>query len=264
VPSLITHKQTREVLDLPFCYLCGQTFQPLDQKDKDHIPPKACFAKSDRNFPLQLPTHRSCNSRHKLTDEKIGQVISMKHGRVPSVRNQRLKFSFMPPAGRRGTIGAVMNIDIGGAIRRWIRAFHAALYGEPLPNETQFALQTPFPSARIAKHGPEFEPLRPQHFVFVSTIKTNRAAQNVDRIESNNKKLTYECVWDTADDGRWACVFALDLYSWKDLGDVNNFAARGCAGLYVMPSGQAPLSATKGTKLRVVVPNNDPLDPFGR
>jgi len=59
----------------------------------------------------------------------------------------------------------------------------------------------------------------PQHLNFVQTIKTNRAKNNLDRICCNKGKLTYECVWAQADnDGPWLCIFALDIYDWKDLG----------------------------------------------
>ena len=50
-------------------------------------------------------------------------------------------------------------------------------------------------------------------------IKTQRLLQNLDRITSNNGKLTYESVWCKFRDADvWACVFALNIYDWKDLG----------------------------------------------
>ena len=263
MPLLVTHKQIQDVRHLPFCYLCGKTFEPTDQKNKDHVPPRAVFAKVDRNFPLELPTHLRCNSKHKLIDEKIGQVISLKHGRVPSLKNLRLRFRIFHSSGGAATRGAVVNVDIHGAIRRWLGAFHAALYREPLQAGTRFAIQTPFPEARLSPGAPQVEPVRDQHLVFVQTIKVNRAAKNLDVIRCNNGKLIYECVWDQADDGTWICVFALDIYGWKDLGDVHNFSGRGCAGSYLLPSGTAPLPSSKGTKLHAPVPNYDVLDPFG-
>jgi hypothetical protein len=39
-------------------------------------------------------------------------------------------------------------------------------------------------------------------------------------------------------------------------------AARGCAGFYIMPSGPAPATATKGVKSSIIIPSSDPLDPF--
>lgn len=264
MPSLETQKQAQELRKISFCYLCGNEFVPDDDCDEDHVPPKACFATSDRNFPLKLPTHRSCNSGHKLIDEKIGQVISLKHGRLPPLSNQRLKFTFVPPSRRRAVLGAVTNVDIEGAVWRWIRGFHAALYRQPLPVTTRFAIEMPFPSAQFSGREPQFKRLRTQHLVFVETIKTNRAARNLDRIQCNNKALTYECIWDQSDTGPWICIFALDLYAWTDLGDIRNFSARGCAGSYVLPSGTVPTVATKATRLRLTLPNYEPLNPFGR
>lgn len=264
MPSLTTPAQLRGVLRLPFCYLCGKPFVQGDEKSKDHVPPKACFAMGDRNVPLQLPTHRVCNGIHNLLDEKIGQVVSLKHGRVPPVRNRKLEFQFFPPLGKKDVAGAVTNVDIKGAIRRWIRGFHAALYQQPILEGTNYAIETPFPTARLTPSGPEFDPLRPQHALFVETLKVNRAARNIDCIQSNNQKMTYECVWAQSDTGPWICIFGLDLYAWKDLGDVRNFSGRGCAGSYAMPSGVAPALATRATRLNVLIPNYDPLDPFGR
>jgi hypothetical protein len=106
--------------------------------------------------------------------------------------------------------------------------------------------------------------VKQQHFLVVDTIKTNRAKNNLDRIQCNNGKLLYECVWLQSDGGLWICVFALDIYGWKDLGDTPHLPARGCAGFYLLPSGSAPESATKAVTSMVIIPNFDPLDPFGK
>lgn len=189
--------------------------------------------------------------------------IGLKYVPVPSRENQRLKFAFFPPTGRRSTHGAVVNVNVHAAIQRWVHGFHA-LYREPLPLDTRFAIQTPFPAMRVTPRGPELEPVRQQHLKFVEALKINRAVRNLDRIVANNRKLTYESVWDQADGGQWICIFGLDLYGWKELGDTHNFVPRGCAGSYVMSSFQAPESATRGTRLHTLVPNYDGLDPFGR
>ena len=263
VPSLTSHKQIADLRCLPFCYVCGREFQVTDQKNKDHIPPKAVFAKSDLNYPLVLPTHRECNSRNKVADEKIGQLISLRHGRYPSRANQRLKIRAVISPTNNGMLGVLENVDIRGQIRRWLCAFHAALYREPLPPNTSFAIQTPFPETRLPPNNFAVEPVHAQHLVAVHTIKTNRAARNIDVIRANNGKFRYECVWDQADDGSWLCIFALDLYQWKDLGDIHNFPGRGCAGIYILSTRNAPVSGTKGTKLEMSVSNRDVLDPFG-
>ena len=76
--------------------------------------------------------------------------------------------------------------------------------------------------------------------------------------------VTYECVWYQSDNGPWLCIFALDIYDWKDLGRTGLFPACGCAGCYVLPSRIVPTTATKGTTSRIIIPMTDPLDPFSR
>jgi hypothetical protein len=265
VSQLEYQRHFREVSGIVFCYVCGKMFQNGETRNYDHIPAKACFAARDRNFPLQLPTHIDCNSGHKLLDEKIGQVLKLKYAKGTRSSNNRLRFKFFPPSAGRGTIGAVTNVDIRGAVSQWIRGFHAALYKEPLEDGSRFAFETPFPEARMTATGGELIGMRlAQHRVFVETVKVNRAARNVDFIECNNRKLRYECVWAQSDNGPWICVFALDLYEWSDLGDINHFPKRGCAGMYAMPRGTAPRGASIATKLRIAIPNYQPLDPFAR
>jgi hypothetical protein len=263
VAQITTQRDARALLKLPFCYACGRPFSPGDKKTDDHVPPKACFAAHDRNFPIKLPAHEACNLGRHLTDETFGQMMALKHGDLPAEERYRLQFSFFRNEDSNATYGALTNVDIHDEIRRWLRGFHAALYQEPLSLRTNYAIETPFPKAIRSPSGMRFEELKQQHLKFVETIKLNRAAGSIDVIRSNNDKLRYECVWDQADNGMWVCVFALDLYSWKDLGDVNNFQARGCAGLYAPPSGKAPALATVGTKIVAPIQNREPLDPFG-
>jgi hypothetical protein len=102
-----------------------------------------------------------------------------------------------------------------------------------------------------------------QHSVFVDTIKVQRALGNLDRITANNGKLTYECVWAQTDNGElWFCVFALNLYDWKQLGRTEFQPARGCVGSYVLPSRQSPANASRARATPIVIPNSDRLDPF--
>ena len=264
MPSLTSHKHFQDALRLPFCYLCGRQLIDDEDVDRDHLPPKSCFSARDRSIPLKLPTHRSCNGGHNLIDEQIGQLVSLKHGRVPPARNQKLAIGFWKLGEEKRTSAAITNLDIKGAIWRWIRGFHAALYREPISEEVRHAIQTPFPVAKLTRTGPELEAIRPQHPAFVEAIKINRAARNLDLIRANNRKMTYEAVWTQFDSGEWFCIFALDLYAWRDLGDVKNFTPRGCVGMYALSSGTMPATATPTTKLKVLIPNYERLDPFGR
>lgn len=261
MPLLNTQKHLRTLKKLPFCYLCGEPFKEGDDRNDDHIPPEACFAKQDRNFPLKLPTHTRCNSSQQLTDEKIAQIIGLKQRRIPRSAHRRLKVDAVSVGGNVAL--AVTNIDIDTAVWRWVRGFHAALYSVPLPVEAKYTIRTPFPAMKRTAAGLQAQPLLRQHSLFVEEIKINRAKDNLDRIQTNNQRLTYECVWVQSDSGPWMCVFAIDLYAWKDLGDVHNFVGRGCAGSYILPDGVAPLCATRGVQTPIVIPNSEPLDPFG-
>jgi hypothetical protein len=257
MPQLTTQKQFRSLQALPFCYLCGKVYVDGDEIDRDHVPPQACFDKKDRNFPLILPTHKACNSAEKDNDEKIGQLIALKFGKAPEQRSARLEFM------TAGELVGTSNLDVKGAVWRWIRGFHAALYNEALIQSRPVTIRTPFPSAQQTPNGWVPEPLHAQHQKFVEVIKANRAADNLDRIHCNNGKLLYECVWDQSSAGDWLCVFALNIYEWKDLGDIHRFPARGCAGCYLPSAAFAPETASRARKLAIAVPNLDVLDPFG-
>jgi hypothetical protein len=129
----------------------------------------------------------------------------------------------------------------------------------------QGALVTPFSKARIVNGRPVFAPLLAQHELFVQTIKSNRARGNLDRIVCNKSKLTFECVWQQADNcGPWICIFALDIYDWKDLGRTGILPARGCAGFYVTPARTVPANATLAVSSSIITPNSDRLDAFAR
>jgi hypothetical protein len=243
LPTITSHKQFQEVGKLTFCYVCTSPFVIGVAADRDHIPPQACFAKADRNVPLVLRTHVKCNHDHNANDELVGQLISLKHGHSPAARARRLNFEVVPSPHNGDFLAGFDNLDFGNVIRRWVRGFHAALYREPLSASCRFDVS-----------------LR-----FVEAIKINRVARNLDQIVSNNGKLQYDCVWAQSDDsGPWLCIFALNIYDWKDLGDSKHFPARGCVGSYVLPSGKPPLSATLVTKLQISISNFDVLDPFGR
>jgi hypothetical protein len=131
--SLLRQHDFRNVQNLPFCYLCGQQFVAGDSQNRDHVPPQCIFAPLDRE-PLWLPGHTACNKSYRLLDEKIGQLIALRYGKVPhNPAHRRLKFAIS---------------DIDAAIWRWIGGFHAALYREPGVG-INGSLITPFPRARL-------------------------------------------------------------------------------------------------------------------
>jgi len=258
--SLTTQVELRAVQTLPFCYLCGVRFAPGDDIDRDHVPPKSIFAMTDRQ-PLILRTHRGCNNMHKLTDEKIGQLIALNYGQVPAnPLNRRLRFAHL---GLVGTT-AVTNLNIDAAIWRWIAGFHAALYREPLLiMGKNRSLITPFRHVDWTKGYYSLAPLRQQHSLFVKLVKVNRLRNSVERIVANKAKMTYECLWIQDDERtKWMCVFALKLYDWADMGSSLFWPKRGCAGVYAPESGLLPANATRGSPPSVWVPDANPLDPF--
>jgi hypothetical protein len=258
--SLLRQTDYRSVQKLSFCYLCGRQFVAGDSKNRDHVPPECIFLPADRE-PLWLPTHTVCNSGYRLADEKIGQLIALRYGKVPrTASHRRLKFA----RSWQLDLSGVVNLDIDAAVWRWIAGFHTALYREPAVG-IKGSLVTPFPKARLVKGRPLFAPLLVQQPLFVQTIKSNRVRSNLDRIVCNKGKLTYECVWQQADNGGpWMCIFALDIYDWKDLGRTGILPARGCAGFYLAPSGGVPANATKAISSAIIIPASDPLDAFVR
>ena len=128
-----------------------------------------------------------------------------------------------------------------------------------------FAVQTPFPRGEKSNDGRvTIRPIRPQHVLAVEIIKRNRLAGTLDVLVGNNGELKYECVWCEADLGSsWFCMFALDIYDWKDLGShTREIPARGCTGAYALPGGSRPATASVTIGTRITIPNLDVLDPF--
>lgn len=253
-------KEFQGVGKLAFCYLCGKPFAVGDETNRDHIPPKGTFHVRDKEPPLILKTHTKCNNEHSENDKKIGQLIAMRRWEKPKMPRDRA-LSIVHFA--RNNMAAVDNLHIDKTVWRWVIGFHAALYREPLIG-TMISLQTPFPRAEKVNNEIILRPLLPQHLLVVEHIKLNRLHNNLDRIVSNKGKMTYECVWCQADDQRrWLCMFALDIYDWKDLGShTKDIPARGCVGIYMLQDGSMPKGATMNRKSNIIIPNYDVLDAF--
>jgi len=263
MPRLATQKDLRAVRSLPFCYLCGGAFARDAQINRDHVPPSSAFAKADRDPPLKLKTHIECHKRWSVEDKKVGQLIALKRGERPKApRDEALRF-----VGAGNMIG-VDNLNIDEAVWRWVSGFHAALYGTPLvlSENSWRTLRTPFPRGTISGNTVSLQPMFHQHSMIVDAIKRNRAADNLDVLVANRGNLRYQCVWVEADDhSKWACMFAIDIYDWKDLGGhTPAIPSRGCAGLYVADNRGAPSGAAVDRRSPIAAPNEEPLDPFGR
>ena len=260
-----TSKPLSSVRKVSFCYLCGQEFKQADKVTRDHVPPRAVFLAQDRTNPLILPTHHTCNQAQSQTDEIVGQLISALNYRYPKRRDMRLKVGTEQNSHQQVALFFVEGIDLRLVLVRWVRAFHAALYEEYLPNNTPNVFEPPLPRGTKEIGKLTFDKIGRHLPLFVETIKKNRKAGRIDRIECFNRKCIYECTWETTDDGRWSCFFALNIYDWKNLGDSLHFPQRGCVGWYMPPTGK-PTNATKGVTRLLEIPcdNTEPLDPFGR
>lgn len=262
--SVVSQRDLRAIRDLSFCHVCGLEIHSSDQTDHDHIPPQSCFDKSDRNPPLKLRAHVHCNNANKLNDEKVGELIAAQRYRSLNPAKTHLGIQLIHEPSLERSFATFQNLDVRGAIRRWVGGFHAALYRNPLKPGTSFQVTPPLPSATINDNVATMESIPAHHAHFVETLKLNRAAKNVDVLITSNGKLRYECVWAQEDAGpRWFCIFALDLYDWITLGDIHNFEPRGCVGGYMLNDVQVPASASRATRIQAAVPNKSPLDPFG-
>jgi hypothetical protein len=79
--SLLNQSDFRSAQNLPFCYLCGCQFVADDSQNRDHVPPECIFAQPDRES-LWLPAHTACNKSYSVLDEKIGQLIALRYGKI--------------------------------------------------------------------------------------------------------------------------------------------------------------------------------------
>jgi hypothetical protein len=256
--ELVTQQDLRPLQKLPFCYICGRHFSEGEVSNKDHVPPSALFLPNDRDFPLILPTHYDCNHERHLDDQTIGQLIGILHSKAPDPAHRRLDlYAGIGTDGR--PIIAAGGFDLRDIIRRWVRGFHAALYGQPLTGE-QFMTFPP-----LAEGNPDTGQIDPVHQIipdFVRAIRHNRRTGALDRIVCRKGKCVYECVWLRDDEGRWFCCYAIDLYSWSRLGDVDRFGLRGCVGAYVPPERDLPSTTAARGERPDDTPLSEPLNPF--
>ncbi len=246
MPQIVSQRDARAVKKLPFCYVCGNAFENLEAVTDDHVPPQTAFLPEDReNFPLILPTHKGCNHTFSTEDEVFGQLIGLGH-EIEKGQDRLKIYDGSDTVGN--TFALLGDLDLHGAIQRWVMAFHAALYQEPLPPLTKFSTQTPFPSGTSVNGMVIPDPDKPQFRDYAEQVEINAQLGLVDRISANNGNLHYQCCWQQSDDGPWLAFYKLDIYAWSKLGDSKNFGSRPCVGAYATP-GHLPALATRGTEL---------------
>jgi hypothetical protein len=258
--ELRTQQAVRPAQQLPFCYLCGEAFQDGDQKNRDHVPPTTIFVEADRTFPLILPTHYACNHDRHLEDQTIGQLVGILHQQAPDP--EQLKMELMAGIAADGQLYvAAGGFDLRGILRRWVIGFHAALYGAPADAGPNFMTFPP-----LAEADKDTGKLLPVHAIvpeLVRVIRYNRSLGKVDRVVTRNGKCIYECVWIESDKpGVWFCAYALDLYGWVNLGDIDRFGRRGCVGMYVRADDTPPPQGTRGDRHPDDYKPDHELDPF--
>lgn len=259
---LDSQRAFRPIQLLPFCYLCGEGFSAGAARNSDHVPPYSLFLPEHRDFPLILPTHVICNNGRSEEDQLVTQLVGTLRGRRPTPGDKKI-----PMVGGTfsdgSTGGGVRGQDLPAIVRRWVRGFHAALYREPLSNDSEFMTSIPLPEGRL--DGKTFRPVPMPDAILelVAELKRNRLTQTIDRVVCRKGYCRYECVWTQADGGQWLCVYALDIYDWKNLGDGEHFDARGCVGAYRPSTRLVPPTATCSTRLHFSIDNKDKFDPFG-
>jgi hypothetical protein len=261
--ELTSHTHFQRVRTLPFCYLCGEPISSDQASNRDHVPPRALFATCDRSPALVLPTHCKCNEDQSQDDEVIGQFVAVLHRKY--AKRKRLRFDLgvttLPGSDVRTMI--LHGLDLGRTVFRWIRAFHAALYTEflpPLP-ETKFVLHPPVQHVVFEEDIPVFQAEPSQRAVFAQKVRKNRIAGALDQIVSNSEKCRYECTWARSKREEPICIFALQLYEWERLGDINNFPRQSCVGVYSPPDGR-PRHAAQESALDFPVPSRNEFDAF--
>jgi len=258
--ELRTQQAVRPAQKLAFCYLCGLPFQDGDHKNRDHVPPSAIFLQPDRDFPLILPTHYGCNHDRHVEDQTIGQLVGILHNQAPDPEHLRMQLMAGMAADGQPVVAAG-GFDLRAIIRRWVFGFHAALYGEFLSAGQQFMTFPP-----LAEGDKDTGQIQPVHAIvpeIVRVLRFNRGLGRVDRLVTRNGKCVYECVWIESDrPGVWFCAYALDLYGWVHLGDIDRFGRRGCVGMYVRADGTAQPQGTKGDRQPDDYRPDHELDPF--
>lgn len=257
MPILRTQGELRAVQNLPFCAICGEPFADDERPTRQHTPPKAVFAKADRDPPLIVAAHKSCNANQSGLDTAIGQLVAVLHGRYPkTTREVALRVGEFPVSARRTTVG-VEGLPLRAIVFRWLRCFHAALYGEYLIDRggNFFA---PFPAGDLDKGIVQYTEEPVDRVVFTELIRREIKAGRVDGIDCCNGTCRYRCAWLTFDNGAPFCVYALRLYNWEALGDAGR-PNMGCVGWY---GSTMPRTAAVGAGGDINPANCQSLDPF--
>lgn len=232
--SIDTQKRAqaaRRALD--HCYICSDPIPKRGTPGRslkvigDHVLPESMLnlasAEEGANWPVVLDVHAECERDHKQKRDHLAMIMQIMGSVGPmqwtpdelgKFRNQ-CKFEIATVNGQ-----PVPVIDGAGDILLaailWVRGFHAALYGEVLPNEVGFITHCPAPAC---EHGDRpIEELLAlgaviEHAI-LSTLRRMIPKNRTDRIILRSKRIEYHCTWVRVLDPSthpWWCYWTLDL-----------------------------------------------------
>jgi hypothetical protein len=146
------------------------------------VPPRGCFAQQDRTHnPVILPTRQACKNGYKLTDQSVGQFLSLLNGKRPKPDARGVRYAVSSVPG----VAVNKNVNPYGAVERWVRAFHGALYSQPIPAKTKFTIELPLDVLSADDEtGPEsVDRGRPeQRALCKKTLAVARTTGTIDRV----------------------------------------------------------------------------------
>jgi len=259
--KILTQAQrANAVRSLTFCYLCGQRFASGGRDwNRDHVPPVSYMSARDAALPMRA--HPSCNSAWSVRDERAGQLVGTMIGRFPaSVERTRIDVTRFANAADGQSFFGVLDFGLDQDVRRIVRAFHAALYGEYLPPQ-QIWVSLPFAAGNAPSGIPEIEPPPSWHAAAVIDLQRSRHVGRLDHLVCGKDECEYVCTRVSTPTRPWRCVFGLRLHTWGEFGDPA-FGQRGCVGFYY--SDRCPQGASRAPGIAVGVRIPNPLDPFAR
>ena len=261
--EIVTEDQAKEVCGLNFCYVCGEAFTDSNPSTRDHVPAKKIFRSEDRSWPLILPAHGECNSEYSMTDEQAKGLLALLH--PESTGKPPIKTKLVGIAKRTGKPAAVLlqGLFLKTIITKILRACHAALYQDFLPNKTRNRILTPLPEFDAETRDVAEYTFLPQHEILCELLKNNRKIENVDRIHAYNGKFRFEAVWGTSDDNsRSFAAFGIDIYDWHQLGSKVLGRPQGCVGTYRIDGDGIPDGASTATRVELPFKYEQVLNPF--
>jgi hypothetical protein len=249
----------KAVRRIGFCYICGE---PLERKrgvgwNVDHVPPIAYV--SGRAAALPMRAHPACNHAWSARDERGAQFVSTMIGRYPSSpANIRIDVTRFPnPVTGESRFG-VLDFGFEKDVRRIVRAFHAAVYNDYLP-EPGIEVSLPFAAGHAPAGVPEADPFPVWHTDVVLHLLRSDHVKRLDRLLCGKNECEYICTWMLSKPGLWQCVFGLRVHTWGHMGEPA-FGQRGCVGFYHRKGPPVGASEAPTIDLRIRIPNR--LDPF--